>query len=66
LLKGLWNGLFWGLIMYLFVWSSGPQYSLNSIIFSISFAGVSFGLVSAVTFKIIRKRHQLTTWEEFS
>ncbi len=62
---GIYFGLVWGAVMWLFVWSSqGMGFSAASV--GVVFAGVLFGVSMAAYYAYGRKKHQLPTWQSLA
>ncbi|PHM54525.1 DUF6404 family protein [Xenorhabdus sp. KK7.4] len=62
ILTGPWFGLGWGLLMWSFVWRSegmSPTSAINTSIF----AGVFFGIFTAIYHRWIKKRNDLPDWD---
>jgi hypothetical protein len=59
---GLYFGLAWGVIMWLFVWSSQGM-SSSAALFKALSTGVLFGLAMAAYYAYGRKKHQLPSWD---
>jgi hypothetical protein len=64
LLMGSFFGLFWGVLMWLFMWS--PQgMPLWLMLSSAGLAGVLFGLCIAAYFRHLGRKHRLPSWSTY-
>lgn len=60
---GLFFGVTWGILMYLFLWKSESMF-LKSMATTASFAGILFGLCMASYYRYGFKKYRLTPWSE--
>ncbi|MGM0428772.1 MAG: DUF6404 family protein [Pseudomonadota bacterium] len=62
---GSFFGLFWGVIMWLFVWNSNNLPVLVAIVACL-LAGVLFGLSMASYYRISARKNNLSQWDELT
>ena len=65
LLMGGFFGVFWGLLMWVIMWSRQGMPTWL-VLAAAAMAGVLFGLCMAAYFRHLARRHKLPSWAEFN